>query len=65
MMIWWGGKVLSHGTYKLDGGTIHVKEILDSAKTRDFNFYILKLEGKTLEFETIGNDGSKVVAVKQ
>lgn len=65
MMIWWGGKVLSHGTYKLDGETIHVKEVLDSAKTRNFNFYILKLEGKNLEFETIGNDGTRVVAVKQ
>jgi len=66
MMIWWGGRVLSHGTYKLDGATIHVKEVLDSVKkTRDFNFYILKLEGKDLEFETTGNDGTRVTAVKQ
>ena len=66
MMIWWGGKVLTHGTYKLDGATIHIKEVLDSAKkTRDFNFYILKLEGKDMEFETIGNDGTKVTAVKE
>ena len=66
MMIWWGGKVLSHGSYKLDGATIHVKEVIDSTqKTRDFNFYILKLEGKDMEFETIGNDGTKVTAVKE
>ena len=66
MMIWWGGKTLSHGTYKLDGATIHVKEVIDSTnKTRDFNFYILKLEGKELKFETTGNDGTRVTALKQ
>jgi len=65
MMIWWGGKVLSHGTYKLDGSNIQVKEILDGGKTRSFPFFVSKLTDKDLVFETSGEDGTKVTAVKQ
>jgi hypothetical protein len=65
MMIWWGGKVLSHGTFKPDGSNIQIKEILDAGKTRDFLFYVSKLTDKDLVFETSGEDGTKVTAVKQ
>jgi hypothetical protein len=65
MMIWWGGKVLSHGTFKLDGSNIQVREILDGGKTRSFPFFVSKLTDKDLVFETSGEDGTKVTAVKQ
>ena len=64
MMIWWGGKVLSHGTYKLDGSNIQVREILDSGKTRNFPFFVSKLTDKDLIFETSGEEGTKVTAVR-
>jgi len=65
MMIWWGGKVLSHGMFKPDGSNIRIKEILDGGKTRDFLFYVSKLTDKDMVFETSGEDGTKVTAVKQ
>jgi hypothetical protein len=65
MMIWWGGRVLSHGTFRLDGNNIRVKEILEGGKTREFPFFVSKLTDKDLIFETMGDDGSKVTAAKQ
>lgn len=65
MMIWWGNRVLAHGTYKLDGDNIRIKEILDSGKTRSYPFYISKLTAKDLVFETTGDNGTKVTAVKE
>jgi hypothetical protein len=65
LVIWWGGKVLSHGTFQLDGSNIRVKEILADGKTREFPFYVSKLTEKDLIFSTSGEDGSKVTAVKE
>lgn len=65
LLIWWGGKVLSHGSYKLDGNNILVKEILENGKTRQFPFVVSKLDDKSLIFETTGDDGARVTAVKE
>lgn len=65
LLIWWGGKVLSHGTYKIDGDKIRFKEILDGGKIRAFPFIVSKLDDKNLVFETKGDDGSRVTAVKE
>jgi hypothetical protein len=65
LLIWWGGKVLSHGSYKLDGENIRVKEILEDGKTREFPFIVSKLDDKNLVFETKGDDGARVTAVKE
>jgi hypothetical protein len=65
MHIWWGGKVLSHGTFKVEGSNIRVKEILADGKTRDFPFWVSKLTDKDLVFESNGEDGSRVTAVKE
>jgi hypothetical protein len=65
LLIWWGGKVLSHGSYKLDGDDIQVKEILADGKTREFPFIVSKLDDKNLIFETTGDDGARVTAVKE
>jgi hypothetical protein len=65
LLIWWGGKVLSHGSYKVDGDKIKVKEILADGKTREFPFIVSKLDDKNLVFETKGDDGAKVTAVRE
>jgi hypothetical protein len=65
LLIWWGGKVLSHGSYKIEGDKIQFKEILADGKTREFPFIVSKLDDKNLIFETNGDDGAKVTAVKE
>ena len=65
MQIWWGGGLLSHGTFKVDGENIRVKELLADSKTRDFVFHIITLTDKDLKFETSGEEGSRVTAVKE
>jgi hypothetical protein len=64
-MIWWGGQVLTHGTYKIDGDKIQFKEIQPGGKIREFPFIVSKLDDKNLVFETKGDEGSKVTAVKE
>jgi hypothetical protein len=65
LLIWWGGKVLSHGSYKIRGDKIQFKEILTDGKIREFPFIVSKLDDKNLIFETNGDDGAKVTAVKE
>ena len=65
VQIFWDGKVLSHGKFTTDGDNIKVQEQLPDGKTREFPFYVSKLDGKTLIFESMGTDGSTVTAVKE
>src|SRR4051812_13787853 len=46
MQIWWGGGLLLHGTFKVEGNDIKVKEVLSGGKTRDFLFHITILTDK-------------------
>ncbi len=64
-LIWWGGKVLTHGSYRIEGNQIMFKEILPAGKTREFPFIVSKLDDKNLMFETTGDDAAKVTAVKE
>ncbi len=61
----WGGKILSHGTYTLSGRNIKIHEALDGGKTRDFQFYVSDLTAKSITFETTGQGGSRVTALKE
>lgn len=65
LIIMWGGKELSHGTFRVEGDNIRFKEILAGGKTREFPFWVSKITGKEIVFETNGKDGSRVTAVKQ
>jgi hypothetical protein len=65
LMIWWGGQVLTHGTYKIEGDKIQFKEIQAGGKIREFPFIVSKLDDKNLIFSTQGDDGSRVTAVKE
>jgi hypothetical protein len=65
MLIMWGGKVLSHGTFSTEGQNIKIKEELPDGRTREFPFWVIKLTDKDLIFETKGDDKSRVTAVKE
>jgi hypothetical protein len=63
--IFWGGKLLSHGTYKIAGKNLNVHELLPDGKSRDFPFFVSSLSDKQITFETLDKDGSRVTAVKE
>ena len=65
LLIWWGGKELSQGTFKTAGDSIIMKEILPGNTTREFAFHVSELTDKEIIFSTRGEDGSEVTAVKQ
>jgi hypothetical protein len=65
LIIIWGGKILSRGKFVLDGMNIRYSEILPGGKTRTFPFYISKITDKDLVFETLGEEGTRVTAVKE
>jgi len=56
------GKILSHGKYLVEGNNIQVIEQLADGKTRNFPFYIVKLTGDEIIFETKEDDAVRVVA---
>lgn len=65
LTIWWGGKVLSYGTFTIDGKNIRYKETLADGRTHEFPFYVISFNGKEMVFETLGKEGTRVTAVKE
>jgi len=65
LIIHWGGKVLSHGTFVIDNNNINYTEQLGEGKTRTFPFFVSKLDDKNIVFETLDKNGSRVAAVKK
>jgi hypothetical protein len=65
LQIYWGGKVLSHGKFTVMSRDIKYKEDLGDGKARDFPFSVTELTDKKIIFETLGEDGSKVTAVRE
>ncbi|RKR83873.1 hypothetical protein BDD43_4088 [Mucilaginibacter gracilis] len=65
LLMIWGGKVLSHGTYKLVEGSISYTEQLPDGKTRIFPFWIKELTDKQIIFETREDDAVRVTAKKE
>ncbi|WP_428330404.1 hypothetical protein [Mucilaginibacter sp.] len=64
-LINWGGKVLSHGKFAVNGMNIQITEDLPDGTTRAFPFWVSELTGTEIIFETKGEEGSKVTALKQ
>ncbi len=60
----WGGKVLSHGTYTIEYPNIVYTEALDKGKSRVIRFLIKKFESDTLVFQTGEADPVRVKAVR-
>ena len=65
LLIMWNGKVLSHGKFVTDGRNIIYTETLTDGTTRKFPFWVSDLTDKNIVFETKGEDGSRVTAVKE
>ncbi len=64
LTIIWGGKMLSHGKFTVDDHNLVYTETMPDGRTRTFPFWVSKLTDKDLVFETRGEDGSRVTAVK-
>lgn len=65
LLMMWGGRVLSHGTYKLENGNINYTEQMPDGKTRTFPFWIKKLTDTEIIFETKEDDAIRVTARKE
>lgn len=64
LQIEWGGKTLSHGTYRMDGKMIRYTEMLEGGRKRSFPFLIKELEKNKLIFETMEQNPTRVTAVR-
>lgn len=58
-------KVLSEGTYRLEGDIIRYEEVLEGGMKRKIPFLIKKLETNKLTFETMDNNTIQIVAEKE
>jgi len=65
LRMFWGGQLLSHGTFTVDGTNIQYKEILADGSTRSFPFFISDFKDGSMVFETMGKDVSRVTVVKE
>ena len=65
LQIEWGGKQLSHGTYKMDGKMIRYTESLEGGREREFPFLIKALGDKELVFQTMEQNYTRVKAKKR
>lgn len=64
LLIEWGGKKLSYGTYRMDGKMIRYTEVLDGGRKRSFPFLIKEMEENKLIFETMEQNPTRVTAVR-
>jgi hypothetical protein len=61
----WKDTVLSQGKFKTQGHNIVYTEMLPDGKTRTFPFVVTKLTDKEITFETSGDEGTSVTAVRE
>jgi hypothetical protein len=61
----WAGKVLSSGTFRMDGKMIRYKEDLPDGTQREFPFLVKSLSETQIIFETMSREGTRVTAVKR
>lgn len=64
LLIEWGGKKLSFGTYRMDGKMIRYTEVLEGGKKRSFPFLIKEFQNNKLVFETMEQNPTRVTAVR-
>lgn len=65
LQIEWGGKLLSRGTFKMDGKMIRYTETLEGGTQREFPFLIKELSDNSLVFETMEQSYTRVKAIKK
>lgn len=64
LIITWGGQILSEGVFTIDHQNIKYTEDIPGGK-RTFPFYVSKIDDKNMVFETLGEQGTRVTAVKE
>jgi hypothetical protein len=64
LIMLWKDSVISHGTYQLEKDQVKFKERLSDGSFREFPLIIKTLTDHQLVFQTNGEDGSRVTAVK-
>lgn len=64
LIITWGGKILSKGKFTIENQNINYTEDIPGG-TRKFPFYVSKIDDKNIVFETLGEEGTRVTAVKE
>ena len=65
VQIIWDGKVLSSGTYRLDGQMIRYQENLPGGRQREFPFLVNSLSEEKIVFQTMSNENTRVTALKR
>ena len=65
LQIFWADKVLSSGTFHIEGKMIRYKENLPDGGTREFPFLVKSLSDTELVFETMAREGARVTAAKR
>lgn len=65
LQIVWAGKLLSSGTFHIEGKMIRYKEKLPDGSIRKFPFLVKGLSETQLVFETMSRDGTRVTAVRR
>ena len=65
VQIIWDGKVLSSGTYRLDGQMIRYQENLPGGRKREFPFLVNSLSEEKIVFQTMSNENTRVTALKR
>jgi hypothetical protein len=64
LVITWGGKTLSQGTFRISGMQIMYKEKMPDGKIREFPFLVNELDDNQIVFQTLGDDPSRVTATR-
>ncbi len=65
LIIWWGGKRLSKGKFRIEGNLIRYQEDLEGGTTREFPFRVNSLGDRELVFQTMSQQGTIVTAVRK
>ena len=65
LQIFWAGKLLSTGNYRIDGKMLRYTEMLPDGAKRDFPFLVKELSEEQIVFETMTNEGTRVTARKR
>lgn len=64
LIIFWGGKILSNGKFRMEHDMIRYKENLEGGLSREFPFIIREISKDKIVFETMSNDISRITAIR-
>lgn len=65
LQIYWEDKLLSTGSFRIDGKMLRYTEILPDGTKREFPFLVKELSEERIVFETMTNEGTRVTAIRR